>query len=358
MKLGIFGFPQSGKTTIFRLLTGAGDEAGTGKRSDANLGIAKVPDPRLDALCAVWDPKKKTQATFECVDIMGLSRGKASSSMNLAVLKPVDALAHVVRAFTDEAVPHEEGSIDPKRDFQNMELELIFADAEAAGKRVERLKSDISKANRDEDKKELQTQEKLLAWLEEGKPIREMDLDEGEKRILRGFAYYSEKPLLIILNVGEEAVGDLPAALEAAGLSGDQPPGVLVVAASARIEQEMATLAEEDAAAFMKDLGVTESALSRMLHGAYELLGLVSFYTCGEKECRAWPVKRESTAVEAAATIHSDFAKGFIRAEVTPLAQFLEAGSFAIAKEKGWFRLEGKEYVVKDGDIVHFRFAL
>jgi GTP-binding protein YchF len=355
MKLGIFGFSQTGKTTVFNLLTGAHEATGSAHRGDANLGIARVPDPRLDRLSAVFDPKKKTQATFECVDIAGLQRGK-TSSMNLAVLRPVDALAHVVRAFQDESIPHDEGSVDARRDVQNMELELIFADAESARKRVERLRSDIAKAGRAEDKRELPLQEKVLAWLEEGKPIREMEISEDDAKLLRGFAYLSAKPQLVVLNVGEEAVGDLAGALEAAGLGGDLPPGVLAVAASARIEQEMADLEGGDAEAFMKDLGLRESALARMLRGAYDLLGLISFYTCGEKECRAWPVKRDSTAVEAAATIHTDFARGFIRAEVTPYLQFLEAGSFNVAKEKGWLRLEGKEYVVKDGDIVHFRF--
>lgn len=358
MKLGIFGFPQSGKTTIFNLLTGAHQPTSAGHQGDANMGVARVPDPRLDELTSIFTPKKKTQATFECVDIVGLHRGKASASMNLAALRPVDALAHVVRAFPDEAIPHEDGSVDPRRDFENMELELIFADAESARKRVERLQSDIAKAGRAEDKTELPVQEKILAWLEEGKPIRQMELGPDDERLLRGFAYLSAKPLLVILNVGEEAVSDLEGALEGAGLAGELPPRVLAVPASARIEQEVAELGPEDARVFMSDLGLREPALSRMLRGAYELLGLVSFYTCGEKECRAWPLRRDSSAVEAAATIHTDFARGFIRAEVTAYDRFLEAGSFAAAKEKGWFRLEGKEYVVKDGDIVHFRFAV
>lgn len=358
MKLGIFGFPQSGKTTIFNLLTGAHESTGAGHRSDANLGVARVPDPRLDALSSIFKPKKTTQASFECVDIVGLSRGKASSSMNLAVLKPVDALAHVVRAFRDENIPHEEGSVDPGRDFQNMELELIFADAESARRRVERLRSDISKAGRDEDKKELILQERILAWLEEGKPIRELELGDDELKVLRGFAYYSAKPLLVILNVGEEDVGDLPGALEAAGMGGALPRKVLAVAASARIEQEMADLEEQDATAFMRDLGIRESALARMLRGAYQLLGLISFYTCGDKEVRAWPLEKDSTALDAAASVHTDFARGFIRAEVTPYEQFMKAGSFAAAREKGWLRLEGKEHVIQDGDIVHFRFNI
>ncbi len=358
MKLGIYGFPLTGKTTLFNLLTGAHEATGAAHRSDANVGVARVPDLRLDELSALFNPKKKTRATFECVDIAGLHRGKAASSMNLAVLKPVDALAHVIRAFADPSIPHEDGRIDPRRDFENMELELVFADAESARRRVERLRQDIAKAGRADDKKELPLQEKVLAWLEEGHPVREMELSADEEKVLRGFAYYSAKPLLAIVNVGEEAVGDLAGALRSAGFEGGIRRGVLAVAASAKIEAEMATLSEEDASAFRKDLGLAESALARMLHGAYDLLGLISFYTVGEKECRAWPVRRESSAVEAAATIHTDFARGFIRAEVTPYDRLLDARTFAVARDHGWLRLEGKEYVVMVGDIVHFRVAV
>jgi GTP-binding protein YchF len=358
MRLGIFGFPQVGKTTIFNLLTGAHEATGGAHRADANMGVARLPDPRLDGLSAIFTPKKTTRASFECVDIVGLHRGKASSSMNLAVLKPVEALAHVVRAFEDELVPHEEGPVDPTRDFENMELELILADAESARKRVKRLHQDIAKAGRAEDKKELPIQEQVMAWLEAGKPIREMEIPDNDQKLLRGFAYYSAKPLLIVLNVGEEAVGDLPAALRASGLGGELRRGVGIVAASAKIEQEMADLSEADAAVFRSDLGLRESALIRMLHAAYDLLGLISFYTVSEKECRAWPVPRDSTALTAAGAVHTDFAKGFIRAEVAPYEKFVKAGSFATGREHGWVRLEGKEYVVKDGDVIHFRFAL
>jgi GTP-binding protein YchF len=359
VKLGIFGFPQVGKTTLFTLLTGAQGAAAAAHRGDPNLGVARVPDDRLAWLSASFKPKKTTPATFECVDIVGLHRGEAATSLNLAVLKPVDALAHVVRSFEDETIPHGEGPIDPKRDVENMEMELIFADLDTVTKRVERLTLNIAKAGRAEDKKELPLQQQIKAWLEAGKPIRSMELGPDDQKTLRGFAYYTEKPLLLLLNVGEGDVSDLDAALRKAGLEeAAAKPKVVAVAASAKIEQEMALLSEKDAEAFRADLGLKESALQRILHGAYGLLGLISFYTVGEDECRAWPIRRGTTAAKAAGTIHTDFEKGFIRAEVTAYDKYREAGSFPAARDKGWMRLEGKEYVVVDGDIVHFRFAL
>ncbi len=356
MKLGIFGLPLVGKTSLFNLLTGARETVGAAHGADPHVGIARIPDDRLAYLSSVFKPKKTTPASFECVDIIGLHRGKAAASLNLAVLKPVDALAHVVRLFRDEATPHEEGSIDPKRDIENMEMELILADLDTAQKRARRLQQDVAKANRPEDKTELALQEKILAWLEGERPLREIQLTAEEEKQLRGFAYLSAKPLLILLNVGEESVADLDEAVASTGLD-PAKPGVLALAASAKIEMELAELADQDAALFAADLGLKEPALSRILHGAYDLLGLISFYTVGEEEVRAWPVKRGTTALKAAGTVHTDFEKGFIRAEVTPFERFREAeGSFATAREHGWLRLEGKEYVVQDGEILRIRF--
>ncbi|HZE88054.1 MAG TPA: DUF933 domain-containing protein [Verrucomicrobiae bacterium] len=355
MKLGIFGFPQVGKTSLFNLLTGT---VAAARRADPNVGVARVPDPRLDRLSGMFKPRKTTAATFECVDIVGLHRGEAASSLNFAVLKPVDALAHVVRGFEDAALAHSEGAIDAARDVENMDMELIFADLDTVTKRVDRLKQNLTKMARPEDRKELPLQERIKAWLESGKPIREMELAVDEEKVLRGFAYYSAKPLLVLLNVGEADVASLDTALAGRGLAGlVGKPQVAALAVSLRIEMEMSQLPEKDAAAFRADLGIAESALARVLRGAFELLGLVSFYTVGEDECRAWPLRRGSPAVKAAGAIHTDIEKGFIRAEVTAYDRFLEAGSFPVARDRGWFRLEGKEYVVQDGDIVHFRFA-
>jgi GTP-binding protein YchF len=356
LNFGIFGFPQVGKTTLFNLLTGA---AASARRTDPNIGVARVPDDRLARLSGMFKPKKTTYATFECVDIVGLHRGEAASSLNLAVLKPVDALAHVVRAFKDESLPHSEGGVDPARDIENMEMELVFADLDTVTKRVERLSQNIAKAGKPEEKKELQLQERIKAWLESGRPLREMEISPEEDKVLRGFAYYSSKPLLILLNVGEETVPSLGTAFSDPGLGNlVTRPHIVPVAASLKIEMEMSQLPEKDAEAFRADLGLAESALARVLRGAFGLLGLVSFYTVGEDECRAWPLRRGLPAVRAAGAIHTDIEKGFIRAEVTAYEKFLEAGSFPVARDKGWLRLEGKEYVVQDGDIVHFRFAI
>jgi GTP-binding protein YchF len=357
MQLGIFGFPQVGKTSLFNLLTGAHETTGAAHGADPHMGIAHLPDERLEHLSSVFKPKKTTHASFECVDIVGLHRGKDSSSMNLAVLRPVDALAHVVRAFRDESIPHEEGPIDPRRDLENMEMELILSDLETAQKRVQRLQQEISKGARAEAKAELPLQERVQAWLEAGRPLREMEVNDEEEKQMRGYAYLSAKPLLIVLNAGEDAVGDLDGVLAGAGLDLTKT-GTLAVAASAKLEMEMAELGEEDADAFMADLGLKEGGLLRILRGAYDLLGLISFYTVGDKECRAWALPKGSTAVKAAGTVHTDFQRGFIRAEVTPFDRFKAAGSFAAAREHGWLRLEGKEYVVNDGEIIRFRFAV
>jgi ribosome-binding ATPase len=356
LKLGIFGFPQVGKTTLFNLLTGA---VAASRRSDPNVGVARVPDDRLARLSGIFKPKKTTYATFDCVDIVGLHRGEAASSLNLAVLKPVDALAHVVRAFEDETMPHSEGAIDPGRDVENMEMELILADLDAVTKRLEKLTQSIAKAGRPEDRKELVVQERVRAWLESERPIREMEIAPDDDKLLRGFAYYTAKPLLVLLNVGEGAAGRLDEAFGLAGLEKRvQRPHVVPVAASLKIEMEMAQLPEKDAEAFRSDLGLRESALTRVLRGAFGLLGMVSFYTVGEDECRAWPIRHGTHAVKAAGVIHTDIEKGFIRGEVTAYDRFIEAGTFSVARDKGWLRLEGKEYVVQDGDIVHFRFAV
>jgi len=361
MKIGLFGFPQVGKTTLFNLLTGAHVETprfGSG-RTDPNLGIARVPDARLDRLTAMFHPKKSTPATFEYVDIVGLQKGDAKGSLSLAVLKPMDALAHVVRAFPDEAIPHSEGALDPARDVETMEMELILADLDSAQRRIERLKVSLPKTNRPEEKKELAALEKARAQLEAGHTLRGVDFSAEDERALRGFAFYSAKPLLVVVNLGENDIAHFGSAVERFGLQqAAARPGVAVAAASGKIEEEMAALSEEDAASFRRDLGITEPALRRIIHSSYELLGLISFYTVGEDECRAWPIRRGIAAARAAGTIHSDLEKGFIRAEVVSYQDLVSCGTMQAAKEKGQLRLEGKEYVVADGDIMHIRSGI
>ncbi|HET9481177.1 MAG TPA: redox-regulated ATPase YchF [Candidatus Polarisedimenticolia bacterium] len=362
MKIGLFGFPQVGKTTLFNLLTGAHVEThrfGTGRASDPNLGIARVPDLRLTKLTSMFRPKKSTPATFEYVDIVGLQKGDAKGSLSLAALKPMDALAHVVRAFTDEAIPHSEGSLDPARDVDTMEMELILSDLDSAQKRIERLRTSLTKTNRPEEKKELAVLEKVREELEAGHPLRATALSVEEEKLLRGFAFYSAKPLLVVVNVGEQDAAHVAGAVERFGL-GDAAgrTGVAVAAASAKIEVEMAALSPDEAAAFRADLGIEEPALDRILHRSYALLGLISFYTVGEDECRAWPIRKGINAARAAGTIHSDLEKGFIRAEVVRYEELVACGSLTAARDKGQLRLEGREYIVADGDVMHIRSGL
>ncbi len=361
MKIGLFGFPQVGKTTLFNLLTGAHVETSrfAAGRSDPNLGIARVPDARLSRLSGMFSPKKTTPASFDYVDIVGLQKGDARGSLSLAALKPMDALAHVTRAFADDAVPHTEGSLDPARDFETMEMELILADLDAAQRRVERLKSSIPKTNRPEEKKELAVLEKLIVTLEAGTPLRGLEMSAEEEKLLRGFAFYSAKPLLVVVNLGEDRTADVEDAAARSGLrEAATRPGIKVVGVSAKIEEEMAGLAPDEAAAFREDLGIPEPALDRIIRSSFDLLGLISFYTVGDDECRAWPIRRGTPAARAAGTIHSDLEKGFIRAEVVTYDELVACGSLHAAKEKGVLRLEGKEYVVADGDIMHIRSGL
>jgi len=361
MKVGVFGFPSVGKTTLFNLLTGANAETsrfGTAK-SDPNLGMARVPDTRLAALSALFKPRKTVAATFEYVDIVGLHKGDAKGSLSLAVLKPMDALLHVVRAFEEDTIPHEEGPLDPARDAETMEMELILADLDAASRRIERLRTSIPKTNRPEEKRELAALERVVEALEAGRPLRGVEFPPEDEKLLRGFAFYSARPLLLVVNVSEkDARHVLNAAQHFRLESFEQRPGVKVAAASALIEQEMASLEPEEAAAFRGDLGIDEPALHRILKASYELLGLISFYTVGEDECRAWPVRRGSTASRAAGTIHSDLEKGFIRAEVVRYEELMECRTLAAAKDRGVLRLEGKDYTVADGDIMHIRSGL
>jgi hypothetical protein len=361
MKIGLFGFPGVGKTTLFNLLTGAHAETsrfGSG-RTDPNLGITKVPDARLARLSGMFSPKKTVPATFEYVDIVGLHKGDAKGSLSLAVLKPMDALAHVARAFVDEEIPHSEGSIDPARDFDTMEMELILADLDAALRRIERLKVSIPKTNRPDEKKELAVLEKVRGHLEAGTPLREVEFAGEDDKVLRGFAFYSARPLLVMVNVGEDDIAHVADPISHFGLqTAASKPRVIVASVSGKIEEEMAALSEDEAAVFRRELGIEAPALDRIIRSSYELLGLVSFYTVGDDECRAWPIRKGTTAQRAAGTIHSDLEKGFIRAEVVRYEDLVSCGSMAGAKEKGLLRLEGKEYIVLDGDVMHVRSGI
>ncbi|HLA76708.1 MAG TPA: redox-regulated ATPase YchF [Vicinamibacteria bacterium] len=356
MKTGIIGLSSCGKSTLFQLLTGA-PPAAPGGRPEPRLGIARVPDPRVEALAGLFSPKKKTLATVEYVDVPGVGKGEGTALVDLPALRGTDALVHVVRAFESEAVPHPDGSVDPLRDAHMLELELILADLSAVEKRLERLEANIKKVSRPEDVAERGLFLKMKEALEHEKPLRSVDFSEEERRRLRNYAFLSEKPLLLAVNLDEARIREAGAYLESCGLQAfAQKPGMILCPISATIEREISELSAEDARAFMDDLGLKEPGLDRVIRTSYELLGLISFLTAGEDECRAWTVRRGTKAPQAAGTIHSDIERGFIRAEVVAFEALMAAGSTAACREKGNLRLEGKEYVVKDGDVINFRF--
>ncbi len=356
MRIGLFGFPKTGKSTLFRLLTGGAPPI-HGGRGEAQIGVTRVPDPRLDRLAQMYRPKRVVPATVEYLDLVGVEKGEAASVLPLEQLRTTDALAHVVRAFDNETVPHAEGDTDPARDAATMETELILADHSIAERRIEKLLPLVMKANRDEDKQELELMKKALSNLEREVPLRDVEFTEQERLRLRGFTFLSQKPLLIVVNADESDAARLAEGAAAFGLeSFVERRATGVVALSAKIEEEIAQLAPADAGAFRSDLGIREPALDRMIRASYELLGQISFFTVGEDECRAWTIGRQTTARSAAGVIHSDIEKGFIRAEVVAYDDLIAAGSWSAARERATLRLEGRDYILEDGDISHFRF--
>ncbi len=356
MKIGLFGFPGVGKTTLFSALTGA-EAPVAGARREAHLGVVRVPDPRLDRLSEMYKPKKTTPASVDFVDLVGFQRDDASASFDIEALNPVDALAHVVRAF-DSDLPHSEGDLDPARDVATMETELILADHSVLDKRAGRLRGLEQKRGLDgEEKAELVVMERCLEHLGDDRPLRLMELSEDAERLLRGYGLLSARPLLIVVNVGEndvDKIADPQGAFQLQDAAASDQ--VAVCAASAQIEMEISRLDDDDVATFMEDLGLTEPARHRIIRAAYDLLGLESFFTVGEDECRAWTIRKGTPARKAAGVIHSDLERGFIRAEVIGYDDLMECGSLPKARDKGLLRLEGKEYPVADGEIVHVRF--
>jgi len=356
MRIGLFGFPMTGKSTLFRLLTGIEGSAHAA-RGDAAVGIARVPDTRLDRLTAMYNPRKKVPATVEYLDLAGMEKGEASKVLPLDKLRTADALAHVVRAFRDDNVPHPEGSVDPARDVDLMETEFLLADQIVVEKRIEKLELQIRKTNKDEEKRELAVLARCMAALESETPLRNLEFDAAETKALRGYTFLSMKPLLVVVNADEDDASRLNEGAPAFGLGGLlERPRTAVVALSAKIESEIALLDPADADAFRSDLGIREPALERVIRASYDLLGQMSFFTVGEDECRAWTIARGTTAHRAAGAIHSDIERGFIRAELVAYDDLVAAGSWAATRDQGTLRLEGKDYVMADGDVVNFRF--
>ena len=355
MEFGILGLEMSGKSTLFALLTGQSAGAAHGKR-EAHRGIAQVPDQRLTKLAALYSPRKVTPATVQFVDVPAISKG-GSASLNLPELRTMDGLAVVVRAFASDAVPHPEGKVDPAHDLDLLETELLLADMAVADARLERLGRELGKRKAADLEAERAALEKCRPALAAGTPLREVALSPEDARLLKGFTFLTRKPLLVVLNAGEDDVADLAGAPERAGLAAYLGrPGVTICSLCATLEEEISRLAPADQAEFLRELGLPDRALDRVLHTAYGLLGLISFLTVGEDECRAWSIPAGTPAVRAAGAIHTDLEKGFIRAEVVPWQELLDAGSLAACRHRGTLRLEGKEYVVQDGDVVTIRF--
>jgi hypothetical protein len=315
--------------------------------------VARVPDPRVDRLSALFKPKKTTYATFEVVDLAGIEKGERTA-LDAKEFRNADALLHVVRAFDDEA----RGAPDPRRDILDLELELIFADLEVVDRRVERLEVSIKKQRKDAEVKEQALLARLKLELESETPLRAVTMTPDEERLLRGFTFLSYKPILHLVNVEEAAIAEGGRVAERYGLTEVAArPQTRVGWVSAVIEAEIARLEGDEQQAFLADLGLTEPAINRVLRDAFALLGLVSFFTTGEDEVRAWPIPAGTRAQDAAGTVHSDIARGFIRAEVNGYDELVAVeGSFADLRARGQLRLEGKDYVVQDGEICHFRF--
>jgi len=358
MRAGIVGLPLSGKSTLFRVLTGAAPGASAGRR-EVRVGVARVPDPRLDTLARMYERRRKVPATVEYVDVPGVARGQGASLVDLPALRGLDALVHVVRGFPSDLVPHPEGSVDPARDAGLLDLEMLLADLALVEGRLGRLDSQIAKAHRPEDAAERELFRELKAALEASLPLRELPLSAERRAHLRSYALLSEKPVLLVLNVGEEQLRGAAQLAEQTGLARIAArPGFGLCAVSASIEAEISQLEPGDARAFLEDLGLSEPGLDRVIRESYALLGLISFFTVGDEECRAWTVPRGTRALQAAGAVHSDMERGFIRAEVVAFDDLKNAGSTAACRERGTLRLEGKDYVVRDGDVIHFRFAV
>jgi ribosome-binding ATPase len=360
MKTGIIGLPQVGKTSLFRILTKAhlSDQAYANPR-EAHLGVAKVPDDRLDRLAALYNPKKLTHASVEYVDVGAIGQEALKESSYIGHLRNVDALIHVVRAFDDPSIPHV-GDIDPLRDIKNVDFDLMISDLGQVEKRLERLEKDLKKMRTPELEKENELLLKAKAHLEAEKPLRELEMGPDDKKRIRGFMFLSEKPILYVLNISEstELGKDLEDAVAKYKLTEIAArPNAGATAICGKVEAELAEMSDADAAEFLSSYGLTESGLSRLIRKSYALLGLISFFTAGEDECRAWTVPVNSRAVDAAGAIHTDLSKHFIRAETIRWDQLLEAGSEANARAKGTLRLEGKEYIVQDGDVMHIRHS-
>src|ERR1700686_161640 len=357
MKTAIVGLPMVGKTSLFTILTGVHEATRVGLM-EARVGIAKVPDARLEALAKIFEPPKITHATVEYLDFPAISKEALRDPSYLASLRVGDALAHVLRVFESDTVPHEKGSVDPLRDFEDVDMELVLSDLVVVEKRLERVDKDRKKIKSPDLDQEFALLERLKAELEADRALRGLEFTDEEEKRIRGFQFLSQKPMLCVLNLGEKDAGRLHEVEEEyrkGPFAGRK--NTAVTAICGQIEAELAELKPEEAKELLSSYGLKESGMERLISATYSLLGLMSFLTAGETEVRAWTIPIHSTAVKAAGAIHSDFEKKFIRAEVVNWKALVEHNGYPGVRDKGLLRLEGKEYIVKDGDVLVIRHS-
>ncbi len=358
MQIGIVGIPYSGKSTIFSTLMPGKSSGEFSGRNKAAKGMVLVPDNRLDKLTEIFQPKKQVNTTIEYIKVPGLEKEAAKSGNMpagfLANLKPVDAILLVVRDFENDMFPHPFDRIDPQGDIEFVNSEFLLSDMTIMETRIEKLQKSIMKIKRPEEEKELALLLKCRDHLETERPLREMKISPNEEKIIRGFQFLSQKPILYVLNITEDEIANTKNIIKKH--NNLLTPGTGLTAICAEIEKEIAELDEDEQDMFMEELGIEEPALNNLIRKSYDLLGLISFFTSGEDECRSWTIRKGSKAPIAGGAIHSDIEKGFIRANVVAYDDFIEKGSMKACKDAGTLRLEGKEYIVQDGDMIEFRF--